>query len=64
MTNEYLGATGGRSGINNETTLGGGLFRELVNVSAGVSLAAYSLPLCGTLIVANEGRRVEALESG
>jgi hypothetical protein len=42
-----LGATGGRFGINNETTFGGGLFWERVNVSAGLSLAAYSLPLCG-----------------
>ena len=43
----FLGASGGRFGINNETTLGGGLFWERVNVSAGLSLAAYSLPLCG-----------------
>ncbi len=43
----FLGATGGRFGINNETTLGGGLFWEQVNVSAGLSLAEYSLPLCG-----------------
>jgi hypothetical protein len=46
-TVSFLGATGGRFGITNETTLGGGLFWELVNVSAGLSLAAYSLPLCG-----------------
>ena len=46
-TASFLGATGGRFGINNETTLGGGLFWERVNVSAGLSLAAYSLPLCG-----------------
>jgi hypothetical protein len=42
-TVSFLGATGGRFGINNETTLGGGLFWERVNVSAGLSLAAYSL---------------------
>jgi hypothetical protein len=42
-----LGATGGRFGINNETTVGGGLSWERVNVSAGLSLAAYSLPICG-----------------
>jgi hypothetical protein len=46
-TASFLGATGGRFGINNETTLGGGLFWERVNVSAGLSLVAYSLPLCG-----------------
>ena len=46
-TASFLGATGGRFGITNETTLGGGLFWELVNVSAGLSLTAYSLPLCG-----------------
>jgi hypothetical protein len=46
-TVSFLGATGGRFGIHNETTLGGGLFWELVNVSAGLSLAEYSLPLCG-----------------
>jgi hypothetical protein len=46
-TASFLGATGGRFGINNETTLGGGLFWERVNLSAGLSLAAYSLPLCG-----------------
>lgn len=46
-TASFLGATGGRFGINNETTLGVGHFWELVNLSAGLSLAAYSLPLCG-----------------
>jgi len=46
-TASFLGATGGRFGINNETTLGGGLFWERVNLSAGLSLTAYSLPLCG-----------------
>ena len=49
-TVSFLGATGGRFGINNETTFGGGLFWELVNVSAGLSLTEYSLPLCGTLL--------------
>jgi hypothetical protein len=48
-TASFLGATGGRFGINNETTLGGGRFWELVNLSAGLSLAAYSLPICGAL---------------
>ncbi len=47
-TVSLLGATGGRFGINNETTLGGGLFWEFVNVSAGLSLAEFSLPICGT----------------
>ena len=46
-TLSFLGATGGRFGINNETTIGGGLYGESVNVSAGLSLAAYSLPMCG-----------------
>jgi hypothetical protein len=46
-TVSFLGATGGRFGINNETTLGGGLFWERVNVSAGLSLAVFSLPICG-----------------
>ena len=46
-TASFLGANGGRFGINKETTLGGGLFGELVNVSAGLSLAALSLPICG-----------------
>jgi hypothetical protein len=46
-TISFLGATGGRFGINNETTLGVGLFGELVNVSAGLSLAELSLPICG-----------------
>jgi hypothetical protein len=46
-TVSLLGATGGRFGINNETTLGGGFFWELGNVSAGLSLGEYSLPLCG-----------------
>ncbi len=43
----FLGLTGGRFGIDNETTVGGGLFWKHVNVSAGLSLAAYSLPVCG-----------------
>src|SRR5262245_49988390 len=46
-TLSFLGATGGRFGIENETTVGGGLFWERVNVSAGLSLAEYSLPICG-----------------
>lgn len=46
-TISLLGATGGRFGLNNETSLGGGLFWELVNVSAGLSLNEYSLPICG-----------------
>ena len=46
-TASFLGATGGRSGINNETTLGVGFSGELVNVSAGLSLAEFSLPICG-----------------
>jgi hypothetical protein len=46
-TASLLGATGGRFGINNETTLGAGLFGELLNVSAGLSLAEFSLPICG-----------------
>jgi hypothetical protein len=43
----FLGAPFGLFGINNETSLGGGLFWELVNVSAGLSLHEYSLPICG-----------------
>ena len=46
-TASFLGATGGRFGIHNETTFGAGLFGEPVNVSAGFSLAALSLPICG-----------------
>lgn len=46
-TVSFLGATGGRFGINNETTLGVGFFGELVSVSAGLSLAEFSLPICG-----------------
>jgi hypothetical protein len=46
-TVSFLGATGGRFGINNETTLGGGFNWDSVNVSAGLSLAECSLPLCG-----------------
>src|SRR5262245_18928965 len=42
-----LGATGGRFGIENTTTLSFGARWEAVNVSAGLSLAEYSLPLCG-----------------
>lgn len=46
-TVSFLGATGGRFGITNETSVGGGLFWELVNVSVGLSLNEYSLPVCG-----------------
>jgi hypothetical protein len=46
-TISFLGANGGRFGIDSETTVGGGLFWERVNVSAGPSLVAFSLPLCG-----------------
>jgi hypothetical protein len=46
-TVSFLGTTGGRFGINNETSVGGGLFWEPVNVSAGLSLNEYSLPVCG-----------------
>lgn len=46
-TVSFLGAAGGRFGINNETTVGGGVFWEQVNVSAGLSLVAFSLPICG-----------------
>ena len=46
-TVSFLGVNGGRFGFNNETTLGGGLFWDLVNVSAGLSLAGFSLPTCG-----------------
>jgi hypothetical protein len=42
-----LGATGGRFGVANATTLSFGAWWEEVNVSAGLSLAEYSLPLCG-----------------
>lgn len=46
-TASFLGATGGRFGLDNETTVGGGLLFEPVNASAGISLVAYSLPICG-----------------
>jgi hypothetical protein len=49
-TVSFLGATGDRFGIQNETTLGAGLFGELMNVSAGLSLAELSLPICGPLL--------------
>jgi len=51
-TVSFLGANGGRFGINNETTLGGGLSWERMNISAGLSLAAYSLPICGPQLCA------------
>lgn len=46
-TISLLGLAGGPFGINNETTLGGGLFWKHVNVSAGLSFAEYALPICG-----------------
>ncbi len=46
-TVSFLGLPSGRFGIDNEATLGGGIFWKHVNVSAGLSLAAYSLPVCG-----------------
>jgi hypothetical protein len=46
-TVSFLGAAGGRFGINNETTAGGGLSWERVNMSAGLSLVGYWLPICG-----------------
>jgi hypothetical protein len=46
-TLSFLGIAGGRFGISNETSVGGGLYWDLVNVSAGLSLAALSLPICG-----------------
>ena len=45
-TLSFLGLAGGRFGIENETTVGGGVFWDLVNVSAGLSLAEISLPIC------------------
>ncbi len=51
-TLSFLGATGGLFGLTNETTLGGGHFWELVNLSAGLSLTEYSLPLCGPQLCA------------
>jgi hypothetical protein len=51
-TVSFLGAGGGRFGIENDTTIGGGVFWESVNLSAGFSLAAYSLPLCGPKLCA------------
>jgi hypothetical protein len=53
-TTSFLGATGGRFGIQNETTLGAGLFGELVNVSAGLSIAEFSLPICGPRLCGQE----------
>jgi hypothetical protein len=46
-TVSFLGANGGRFGIDSETTAGGGLFWEQVSVSAGLSLVGYFLPICG-----------------
>lgn len=44
-----LGAAGGRFGVANTTTLALGARWETINVNVGVSLAEYSLPLCGAL---------------
>ena len=46
-TLSFLGANGGPFGIDGETTAGGGIFWEHVNLSAGLSLVGYSLPICG-----------------
>jgi len=46
-TVSFLGANGGHFGIDGETTVGGGLVWEHVNLSAGLSLVGYSLPICG-----------------
>ena len=46
-TVSFLGANGGRFGIDSETSVGGGIFWEHVNLSAGLSLVGYSLPICG-----------------
>lgn len=54
-TASFLGANGGRFGINNEITVGGGRFWELVNLSAGLSLALFSLPICGPRFCAQMG---------
>ncbi len=51
-TISFLGATGGRFGVNNETSVGGGLSWERVNVSGGLSLAGFSLPICGPRLCA------------
>jgi hypothetical protein len=46
-TLSLLGANGGRFGIDGETTVGGGIFWDHLNLSAGLSLVGYSLPICG-----------------
>jgi hypothetical protein len=46
-TVSFLGANGGHFGIDSETTAGGGVFWEHVNLSAGLSLVGFSLPICG-----------------
>jgi hypothetical protein len=46
-TVSFLGAAGGRFGIANETTAGGGVLWEQVNVSAGLSFVGFALPICG-----------------
>jgi hypothetical protein len=57
-TVSFLGAAGGLFGINNETTVGGGVFWEQVNVSAGLSLAEYSLPICGPRLCSHHVRGI------
>ena len=54
-TVSFLGATGDQFGINNETTFGVGRFWERVNASAGLSLAAFSLPICGPRLCGQMG---------
>jgi hypothetical protein len=46
-TLSFLGANGGPFGIEGETTAGGGVFWEHVNLHAGLSLVGYRLPICG-----------------
>jgi hypothetical protein len=62
-TVSLLGATGGRFGINNETTIGGGLSWEHVNVSAGLSLVAFSLPMCGPRLCGQMRRLVPGVSA-
>jgi hypothetical protein len=46
-TLSFLGANSGPFGIDGETTVGGGIFWEHVNLGAGLSLVGFSLPICG-----------------
>jgi len=57
-TVSFLGAAGGLFGISNETTVGGGVFWEYVNVSAGLSLSEYSLPICGPRLCSHHLRAI------